>query len=152
VVRGAASSDADPYSVIAAGMAPLSGHLHGGANEAVLKMLKEIGAADRVGQFMASVKAEHGRLMGFGHRVYKNYDPRARIVRQTADRVFGVTGVNALLEIALELERAVLADDYFLQRRPPSFKPWCQARISQDSPGFLGVGAEYAVEADHDDG
>jgi citrate synthase len=116
-VRGVASSDADPYSAVAAGVAALSGPLHGGANEAVLVMLREIGSLDRVPGFIDQVKAGRRRLMGFGHRVYKSYDPRARVIKQTADSVFGVTGVNPLLEIALELERIALADPYFVERR-----------------------------------
>ena len=116
-VRGVASADADPYAAVAAGAAALSGPLHGGANEAVLVMLREIGSLDRVPAFIDEVKTGRRRLMGFGHRVYKSYDPRARVIKQTADSVFSVTGVNPLLEIALELERIALADPYFVERR-----------------------------------
>jgi citrate synthase len=116
-VRGVASSDADPYSAVAAGAAALSGPLHGGANEAVLRMLREIGTKDHVEPFIAEVKAGRRKLMGFGHRVYKSYDPRAKVTQATARSVFEVTGVNPLLEIALELERIALADPYFIQRR-----------------------------------
>jgi citrate synthase len=116
-VRSVASSDADPYAVVSAGAAALSGPLHGGANEEVLRMLREIGSKDRVPAFIEQVKAGRRRLMGFGHRVYKSYDPRARVIRQTAESVFSVTGVNPLLEIALELERIALAESYFLERR-----------------------------------
>jgi citrate synthase len=116
-VRSVASSDADPYAVVSAGAAALSGPLHGGANEEVLRMLREIGTKDRVPAFIEQVKAGRRRLMGFGHRVYKSYDPRARVIRQTAESVFSVTGVNPLLEIALELERIALAESYFLERR-----------------------------------
>jgi citrate synthase len=91
--------------------------LHGGANEAVLRMLKEIGSVDRVPEFITRVKGGEGRLMGFGHRVYKSYDPRARIIKETADRVFEVTGRNPLTDIALELERIALEDDYFVSRK-----------------------------------
>jgi citrate synthase len=117
VVRGTASSDADPYSTLAAAAAALSGPLHGGANEEVLRMLREIGRLDHVPAFIEDVKAGRRRLMGFGHRVYKSYDPRAKVIRQIADSIFTVTGVNPLLEIALELERIALAEPYFLERR-----------------------------------
>jgi citrate synthase len=117
VMRGIGSAQADPYSAMAGAAAALYGPLHGGANEAVLRMLKEIGSVDRVPAFIARVKKGEGRLMGFGHRVYKSYDPRARIIKQTADLVFGVTGRNPLLDIALELERIALQDEYFLSRR-----------------------------------
>jgi citrate synthase len=116
-MRGIGSSQADPYSSLAGAAAALYGPLHGGANEAVLRMLKEIGSVQRVPAFIARVKAGDGRLMGFGHRVYKSYDPRARIIKQTADMVFGVTGRNALLDIALELERIALEDEYFISRK-----------------------------------
>ena len=116
-VRGVASSDADPYSSIASGAAALSGPLHGGANEAVLKMLREIGTKDRIPAFIDEVKSGRRRLMGFGHRVYKSYDPRATAIKRAAEQVFEVTGVNPLLEIALELERIALADSYFVERR-----------------------------------
>ena len=116
-VRAVGSSQADPYSALAAGVAALYGPLHGGANEAVLRMLKEIGSAKNVPDFIARVKRGEGRLMGFGHRVYKSYDPRARIIKQTADQVFAVTGRNPLLDIALELERIALEDEYFVSRK-----------------------------------
>jgi citrate synthase len=116
-MRGIGSSQADPYSALAGAAAALYGPLHGGANEAVLRMLKEIGSVDRVPDFIAGVKRGEGRLMGFGHRVYKSYDPRARIIKQTADQVFSVTGRNPLLDIALELERIALEDDYFVSRK-----------------------------------
>ncbi len=116
-MRVVGSSHVDPYSAIAAAIAALYGPLHGGANEAVLRMLEEIGTVNRVPEFIKRVKAGEGRLMGFGHRVYKNYDPRARIIKQIADQVFEVTGRNPLLDIALELERIALQDDYFVKRR-----------------------------------
>ncbi|MBI3950018.1 MAG: citrate synthase [Acidobacteria bacterium] len=116
-MRSVGSSHADPFSATAAAAAALYGPLHGGANEAVLRMLNQIGSKDNVPQFIAGVKAGEGRLMGFGHRVYKNYDPRARIIKQIADEVFEVTGRNPLLEIALELERIALEDEYFVSRR-----------------------------------
>jgi citrate synthase len=116
-MRGIGSSQADPYSALAGAAAALYGPLHGGANEAVLRMLKEIGSVRHVPDFITRVKRGEGRLMGFGHRVYKSYDPRARIIKQTADLVFGVTGRNPLLDIALELERIALEDDYFVSRR-----------------------------------
>jgi citrate synthase len=117
-MRGVGSSLPDPYSATAAATAALYGPRHGGANEAVLRMLTEIGSAARVPDFVKSVKGgEGGRLMGFGHRVYKNYDPRARIIKKLADQVFTVTGVNPQLEIALELERIALEDDYFVSRK-----------------------------------
>ncbi|HWP35099.1 MAG TPA: citrate synthase [Thermodesulfobacteriota bacterium] len=116
-MRSVGSSHVDPYSALAAAIAALYGPLHGGANEAVLRMLEEIGTVDRVPQFIKRVKAGEGRLMGFGHRVYKNYDPRARIIKQIAEQVFEVTGRNPLLDIALELERIALQDDYFVKRK-----------------------------------
>jgi citrate synthase len=116
-MRGVGSSQVDPYSATAAAAAALYGPLHGGANEAVLKMLGEIGSKDKVPAFIRKVKEGEGRLMGFGHRVYKNYDPRAKIIKSTADEVFGVTGRNPLLDIALELERIALEDDYFIKRK-----------------------------------
>jgi len=116
-MRSVGSSYADPFCATAAAAAALYGPLHGGANEAVLRMLNQIGSKDNVPQFIARVKAGEGRLMGFGHRVYKNYDPRARIIKQIADQVFEVTGRNPLLNIALELERIALEDDYFVSRR-----------------------------------
>jgi citrate synthase len=117
VMRGIGSSHADPYSSIAGAAAALYGPLHGGANEAVLRMLKEIGSVAHVPDFIARVKRGDGRLMGFGHRVYKSYDPRARIIKQTADQVFAVTGRNPYLDIALELERIALEDEYFVSRK-----------------------------------
>ena len=117
-MRAVGSSHVDPYSAVAAAAAALYGPLHGGANEAVLRMLAEIGSVDKVPEFIKGVKSgEGGRLMGFGHRVYKNYDPRARIIKQVADEVFEVTGKNPLLDIALELERIALEDDYFVKRK-----------------------------------
>jgi citrate synthase len=116
-VRSVGSSQVDPYSAVAAGVAALYGPLHGGANEAVLRMLTRIGDKSRVGEFIEGVKAGNEKLMGFGHRVYKNYDPRARIIKAAADDVFEVTGVNPLLEIALELERIALEDEYFIDRK-----------------------------------
>jgi citrate synthase len=116
-MRAIGSSHVDPYSAMAGAAAALYGPLHGGANEEVLKMLTHIGHVKNVPEFIEHVKKGEGRLMGFGHRVYKNYDPRARIIKQTADQVFEVTGVNPLLEIALELERIALKDEYFISRR-----------------------------------
>ena len=117
VMRAVGSSHADPFVSTAAAAAALSGPLHGGANEEVLKMLDEIGSKDRVPAYIASVKAGHGKLMGFGHRIYKNYDRRARIIKWAADRVFEVTGRNPKLHIALELERVALEDEYFIKRK-----------------------------------
>jgi citrate synthase len=116
-VRSVGSSEVDPYSAIAAGVAALYGPLHGGANEAVLRMLRRIETKDNIPSFIEGVKAGDEKLMGFGHRVYKNYDPRARIIKAAADDVFEVTGVNPLLEIALELEKIALEDDYFISRK-----------------------------------
>jgi citrate synthase len=116
-MRGVGSSHVDPYSSVAAAAAALYGPLHGGANEAVLRMLMEIGSKEKVPEFIKKVKGGEGRLMGFGHRVYKNYDPRAKIIKQIADQVFGVMGRNPLLDIALELERIALSDDYFIKRK-----------------------------------
>jgi citrate synthase len=116
-MRGVGSSQADPYVSIAAAAAALYGPLHGGANEAVLRMLSRIGNLDRIPDFIRRVKGGETRLMGFGHRVYKNYDPRARIIKRIADEVFQVTGRNPLLDIALELERIALEDEYFIQRK-----------------------------------
>jgi citrate synthase len=116
-MRGVGSSKADPYSAMAAAAAALYGPLHGGANEAVLRMLNQIGDKKNIPGFIERVKAGEGRLMGFGHRVYKNYDPRARIIKQAADEVFEITGRNPLLDIALELERIALEDDYFISRK-----------------------------------
>jgi len=113
------SAHADPYSSIAGAAAALYGPLHGGANEAVLRMLNEIGSVDKVPEFIKRVKSGEGnnRLMGFGHRVYKSYDPRAKVIKKIADLVFAVTGKNPLLEIALELERIALQDEYFVTRK-----------------------------------
>ena len=118
-MRNVGSSETDPYSATAAAIAALYGPLHGGANEAVLGMLKEIGSKDRIPAFIKDVKTSGGevRLMGFGHRVYKNYDPRAKIIKTMADQVFEVTGRNPLLDIALELERIALEDEYFVKRK-----------------------------------
>jgi citrate synthase len=116
-MRGIGSSHVDPYSAMAGAAAALYGPLHGGANEAVLRMLTEIGSVQNIPGFIKRVKGGEGRLMGFGHRVYKSYDPRAKIIKQTADEVFAVTGRNPLLDIALELERIALEDDYFITRR-----------------------------------
>ena len=116
-VRSVGSSDVDPYSAVSAGIAALYGPLHGGANEAVLRMLKRIGTVENVPDFIEGVKAGNERLMGFGHRVYKNYDPRATIIKKAVDDVFEVTGVNPLLEVAQELERIALEDDYFVSRK-----------------------------------
>jgi len=116
-MRSVGSSHADPYSALAAAAAALYGPLHGGANEEVLKMLREIGSKENIPEYIKRVKAGEFRLMGFGHRVYKNYDPRARIIKQTADQVFEVTGRNPLLDIAIELERIALEDEYFVKRR-----------------------------------
>ncbi len=117
VMRATGSSLADPFVSVAAAAAALSGPLHGGANEEVLVMLDEIGSKDRVWPYLEKVKSGQIKLMGFGHRVYKNYDPRARILKWTADQVFQVTGRNPKLEIALELERIALDDEYFVKRK-----------------------------------
>jgi citrate synthase len=116
-VRAVGSSQVDPYSAVAAGVGALYGPLHGGANEAVLRMLKRIGSKDNIKDFMQGVKDGNERLMGFGHRVYKNYDPRATIIKKACEDVFEVTGVNPLLDIALEVERIALEDDYFVSRK-----------------------------------
>jgi citrate synthase len=116
-MRGIGSSQADPYSALAGAAAALYGPLHGGANEAVLRMLKEIGSIANVPAFIEKVKGGDGRLMGFGHRVYKSYDPRARIIKRVADEVFAATRPSLLLPVALELERIALQDDYFVRRR-----------------------------------
>jgi citrate synthase len=116
-VRSVGSSQVDPYSAVSAGIAALFGPLHGGANEAVLRMLRRIGSAEKVPDFIAGVKDGKERLMGFGHRVYKNYDPRAKIIKKACDDVFEVTGVNPLLKIALELEKIALEDEYFVKRK-----------------------------------
>jgi len=116
-VRSVGSTQVDPYSAVAAGVGALYGPLHGGANEAVLRMLRRIGSKENIPSFIEGVKSGNERLMGFGHRVYKNYDPRARIIKGAADDVFEVTGVNPLLEIAKELEKIALEDEYFVKRR-----------------------------------
>ncbi len=118
-MRGIGSAHTDPYSAVAGAASALYGPLHGGANEEVLRMLVEIGTKDRVPAFIKEVKEGKGekRLMGFGHRVYKNFDPRAKIIKRMADEVFEVTGRNPLLDIALELERIALQDDYFVKRK-----------------------------------
>jgi citrate synthase len=116
-VRAVGSSHVDPFSAMTAGIAALFGPLHGGANEQVLRMIKEIGSVKNVPQFIEGVKRGEGKLMGFGHRVYKSYDPRAKIVKKLADQVFEVVGVDKDLEIALELERIALSDDYFVSRK-----------------------------------
>ncbi len=116
-MRAVGSSQSDPYLATAAAAAALSGPLHGGANEEVLHMLDEIGSKENIPAYVKKIKDGKGRLMGFGHRVYKNYDPRARIIKWAADQVFAVTGRNAKLEIALELERIALEDEYFVKRK-----------------------------------
>ena len=116
-LRVVGSSHVDPYSSCAAACAALYGPRHGGANESVIRMLMEIGSYDRVPEFIAGVKSGRGLLQGFGHRVYKNYDPRARIIKRAAEDVFAVTGRNPLLDIALKLEEVALSDEYFLSRR-----------------------------------
>jgi citrate synthase len=115
-MRVIGSSNADPYSALAGAMGALYGPLHGGANEAVLRMLTRIGTVDNIPDFMDRVRNREERLMGFGHRVYKAYDPRASIIKRTADEVFEVTGRNPLLDIALELERIALNEDFFIER------------------------------------
>jgi citrate synthase len=116
-MRSVGSSGVDPYSAVAAAAAALYGPLHGGANEAVLRMLRSIGSAARIPEFIRQVKAGQAKLMGFGHRVYKNYDPRARIVQRVADEVLAVTRPSALLDVARDLERVALHDEYFVSRR-----------------------------------
>ena len=116
-MRGVGSAHADPYSAMAAAAAALYGRLHGGANEQVLRMLHEIGSKDNIPAYIQRVKNGEVRLMGFGHRIYKNYDPRATIIKQTADQVFDLTGKNPVIDIALELERIALQDDYFVSRK-----------------------------------
>jgi citrate synthase len=118
-MRAIGSSGVDPYSAAAGAVAALYGPLHGGANEQVLRMLAEIGSKSNVPRFIREVKQSGGdkRLMGFGHRVYKNYDPRAKVIKQMADEVFEITGRNPLLDIALELERIALQDEYFVGRK-----------------------------------
>jgi len=116
-MRSVGSSHVDPYAAIAAATAALYGPLHGGANEAVLRMLRQVGSKANVPEFIQRVKRGEGRLMGFGHRIYKSYDPRAKIIKQMADKVFEVMGPNPLLEVALELERIALQDEYFVSRK-----------------------------------
>ena len=116
-VRAVGSSQVDPFSAVSAGIAALYGPLHGGANEAVLTMLDEIGEKKGIPAFIAEVKQGHGRLMGFGHRVYKSYDPRAKLIKKVAYDVFEQTGLNPKLEIALELEKIALEDEYFIKRK-----------------------------------
>jgi citrate synthase len=116
-VRAIGSTQVDPYTAVAGGIGALYGPLHGGANEAVLKMLRRIGSLDNIPSFIEGVKAGEERLMGFGHRVYKNYDPRAKIIKKAADDVFEVTGINPLLKIAVELEKIALEDEYFVSRK-----------------------------------
>ncbi len=117
VMRAIGSSDADPYSALAGAAAALYGPLHGGANEAVLRMLNEIGTKKEVPKYVERVKNGEMKLMGFGHRVYKNYDPRAKIIKKCAEEVFEVVGRNPLLDVALELERIALEDEYFVKRK-----------------------------------
>jgi citrate synthase len=116
-VRGVGSSQVDPYSAVAAGVAALYGPLHGGANEEVLRMLERIGSVENIPDFLEGVKHRKERLMGFGHRVYKNYDPRARLIKKHVDEVFEVTGRNPKLDIAVELEKRALDDEYFTSRK-----------------------------------
>jgi citrate synthase len=116
-VRSVGSSQVDPYSAVAAGVAALYGPLHGGANEAVLRMLRQIETKENIPDFIAGVKNGDAKLMGFGHRVYKNFDPRAKIIKKVCDEVFEVTGKNPLLDIATELEKIALEDDYFISRK-----------------------------------
>ncbi len=116
VMRGIGSSNADPFSAMAGATAALFGPRHGGANEAVIEMLEEIGSVDQVPKYVERIKKREFRLMGFGHRVYKSYDPRAKIIKEVADDVFAVTGGNPLLDIALALEEVALKDDFFLSR------------------------------------
>jgi citrate synthase len=116
-MRTVGSAHSDPYSATAAAAAALYGPLHGGANEQVLRMLAEIGSKDNIPAYIKRVKNGELLLMGFGHRVYKNYDPRAKIIKQIAEQVFSVTGKNPMLDIALELERIALEDDYFVKRK-----------------------------------
>ena len=116
-VRSVGSSQVDPYSSVAAGVAALYGPLHGGANEAVLRMLNRIESKENIPDFIKGVKEGKERLMGFGHRVYKNYDPRAKIIKKHTYEVFEVTGTNPLLDIAIELEKIALEEDYFVERK-----------------------------------
>ena len=116
-MRAVGSSESDPYSAAAAAAAALYGPLHGGANEQVLRMLREIGSTKNIPEYIKRVKAREVRLMGFGHRVYKNYDPRAKIIKEIAHQVFEVTGKNPLIDIAVELEKIALEDDFFVERK-----------------------------------
>jgi citrate synthase len=116
-VRSVGSSQVDPYSAVAAGVAALYGPLHGGANEQVLRMLRRIEKKENIPDFLKGVKDGNEKLMGFGHRVYKNYDPRAKIIKKHAYEVFEVTGTNPLLDIAIELEQIALEEDYFVERK-----------------------------------
>jgi citrate synthase len=116
-MRVVGSAHTDPYLSMSAAASALAGPLHGGANEEVLTMLDEIGTVDHIPAYIEYVKSGKAKLMGFGHRVYKNYDPRARIIKEAADRVFEITGRNAKLDIALELERIALEDEYFVKRK-----------------------------------
>ena len=116
-VRSVGSTQVDPYSAVSAGVGALFGPLHGGANEAVLRMLRRIGSKENIPDFIDGVKDGNEKLMGFGHRVYKNYDPRAKIIKKSAEDVFEVTGTNPLLDIALELEKIALEDEYFVKRK-----------------------------------
>ncbi|MDQ3035108.1 MAG: citrate synthase [Myxococcota bacterium] len=116
-MRGVGSSRVDPYSALAAACAALYGPLHGGANEEVIHMLQKIGSKSNIPEFIAKVKGGEGKLMGFGHRVYKNYDPRAKVIKRLADEVFDAIGKNPLIDIAVELERIALEDEYFVKRK-----------------------------------
>src|SRR5216684_783218 len=138
------SSEVDPFSAVAAGIAALYGPLHGGANEAALRMLREIGSVEKVPEFIKQVKAGHGKLMGFGHRVYKNYDPRATVIKRIAYEVFELTGKNPLLDIALEMERIALQDEYFIPRTAGWVTQWeemiqdPEQKIARPRQIFLG--------------
>src|SRR5579862_9161063 len=116
-MRSVGSSETDPYLAVASAASALAGPLHGGANEEVLRMLDEIGSKDKIPAYIKRVKEGQIKLMGFGHRIYKNYDPRAKIIRWSAEQVFEVTGRNPKLDMALELERIALEDDYFVKRK-----------------------------------
>jgi len=116
-VRAVGSTQVDPYSAVAAGVAALYGPLHGGANEQALRMLNRVGSVENIPAFLEGVKRGDERLMGFGHRVYKNYDPRARVIKKHLDEVFEVMGKSPLLDIAVELEKRALDDDYFTSRK-----------------------------------
>jgi citrate synthase len=135
-MRGIGSSHVDPYSALAGAVAALYGPLHGGANEAVLRMLKEIGSLQNFPDFIKRVKAGKGKLMGFGHRVYKSYDPRAKIIKRVADEVFEVTGKNPLLDIALKLEEVALADEYFTEAIGKAQESW---RFAVAQATFAGI-------------